>query len=375
MKSMGRKTIFQVFAVLACVFMNQGALAGNEGAGGDGARIGDAIYLLDLLEYGVEENPHVDETVRSHRSFETIKASLKTELQNFGSETFYDIVTYKLLEAARMDYAVGYQIYAAIKLLGWRLVNHDLVNIPDEDSLLEYGNLDLIQVAIRRDKTVRISRESWALMNDKHKAATIFHEAVYTLMQPECDTCAQDSSAAREIVGMLFSTDIADSERFRSVLSGRLGLTHGQDTNSGRFVLGVDTATFNYSPAIHGRMMQGDLWITDRYRVKEGRLSAGESERAICEHLFKAYIDSGEVVYFSSASLRNSSVALKLSFASAAGQFGKFYYLKLKNEFDDADFVGRVEGVSRAACQSTVVSLFGRHELLTGPSHLFEGAR
>jgi hypothetical protein len=168
------------------------------GNGGDGYRHEDGkVYLLDLLEAGVEKEPFFGELPVNPGFLARVKTSIS------------------FLEAMEMH--------------SWSLVSYSLSDIPDEDTNLEIDPKKLVQVAIRRNSGVKISRDAWKDMDQANRSALPFHEAAYALLPLQCETgrhhrrCRQESVRAREIVGYLFSRQITrGKEALEAIIAGAL---------------------------------------------------------------------------------------------------------------------------------------------------------
>lgn len=205
--------MYQLLRVgIVFMFMSIGApsfATGNEGgSGGDGVRINQKLYLVDLLEAGVEDNPYVDESLEQDPSYLPLLARITVPLKLVASDAALRLVALKLLEIARVSTPLALTLLQTIESYSWVKVNHKLVDIKDEDGLLEIENGELVQLAIRRLHTIRFSRSSADELNPFHFAATVFHEAVYAIVIPTGDKVKFQSSAkARELVGVLFTEE------------------------------------------------------------------------------------------------------------------------------------------------------------------------
>lgn len=203
--------MFQKFLVIL-FFIHAVAFArGNEGAGGDGVWIEGNLYLLDLVEQGVETDPWIDESLRESPYFEQIVRVVKKKMPQIKDQQTIEMVALKFVEVYESDADIGITLSAGFSLLQWRIVNYSLTSIDDEKSLFA-DKYKLQQAAIRRSKTVRIHRGSWEAFTPAHRAALIFHEVVYSFMQPQklddTEFFFQSSIKAREIVGSMFSQQI-----------------------------------------------------------------------------------------------------------------------------------------------------------------------
>ncbi len=176
------------------------------GNGGDGVIMNNKIYLLDLLEMGVEEKPYFNPSV-------IIQPHILERISNEFSSLEgipLELTAKKLSEIYAIDQPLAMILLQTMELFEWRLVSKSLVDIPDEDTPLDIIRGELIQLAIRKGRTIRINLEAWNdnRFDEAHKVALIFHEVIYALMPPKYidnSQMTQSSSRAREINGYLFS--------------------------------------------------------------------------------------------------------------------------------------------------------------------------
>lgn len=178
------------------------AIAGERGGnGGDGIQIGGKLYVLDLVEAGVEQASDP-----AHLIFEDANVNVLARLRTkFANQNFpIEMIAKKIAQIESVHALFARTILKGIELYNWRLVNSGLINITDENSLLDYENL--IQLAIRRNSNVLISRSYWEQLDDLNKTALVFHEVLYALVKPT-SVNTQDSVVARELVGHLFSQE------------------------------------------------------------------------------------------------------------------------------------------------------------------------
>lgn len=180
------------------------AFAGDRGGnGGDGITIDGKLYVLDLVEAGLEQNPVIDHSVE-------VPADISNTLSTIFKDSSYpvSIIGKKLAEINRIDPVSAKVILKAMDLYTWRLVNSGLVNIQDENSLLDYEGLS--QLAIRRNNIILISKTLWLQLDEANKAALVFHEIMYAMNIPvmKNDKLEQDSVKTRELIGYLFSEEL-----------------------------------------------------------------------------------------------------------------------------------------------------------------------
>jgi hypothetical protein len=208
MKTKNIKQHFQDFirVGLACAMICGGhkAFAGERGGnGGDGIEIDGKLYVLDLVEAGVEDAPYVGPVDR-------IAPMIRRRIEAHFSQTHFpvELIATKLADIEAVDPVMAHILLRGMELYNWRLVNGGLVDIQDENSLLDYANLS--QLAIRRNSTIMINRVLWERLDAANRAALVFHEIVYALVKPVTagERLTQDSVVARELTGYLFSQDL-----------------------------------------------------------------------------------------------------------------------------------------------------------------------
>lgn len=185
--------------------------ASDKGNGGDGLLINGKIYVLDLVEAGVEDAPYFDLSI----PLDPVIKSAVRELKLAGTPS--DLLIRKLSEIKRAFAPMGVAMAQTLGLFDWRLVNSALMDIRDENSVLSRKNL--MQLAIRRGNIIFIDRSLWAKLGEKQKVALLIHELVYAMMETK-EACqgpcndlndfysTQSSEQARKIVGFMFSPSL-----------------------------------------------------------------------------------------------------------------------------------------------------------------------
>jgi hypothetical protein len=199
------KDFMQASLLAVSLLCAHSAIAGERGGnGGDGITIDGKLYVLDLVEAGVEQDPHFGDGTG------IIPSVLRKLTAHLGNEYFpIEKIATKLADIEAIDPVMARIILRGIELYNWRLVSSSLVNVRDENTLLDYENLS--QLAIRRNGTIMINRNLWQQLDDANKVALVLHEVLYALVKPETtsDGIEQDSVTARELTGYLFTNDLA----------------------------------------------------------------------------------------------------------------------------------------------------------------------
>lgn len=166
--------------------------ASDKGNGGDGIIIRGKIYVLDLVESGVEEDPYFDSSIKTDPK---IKARIEKILPAKDYPT--ELLANKIQEIAKLDPIYAQILLRTMELYNWRQVNSALLDIKDETSILAYKNL--VQLAVRKNTFILIDKGLWAKLDAKNQAALIFHEVLYAYMK------GNNSDHVRELNGYIFS--------------------------------------------------------------------------------------------------------------------------------------------------------------------------
>lgn len=208
-----------LFAFIA--LMSLSGHAGREGNGGDGLWINEKLYSLDLVEAGVEENPTFDESINLNEMI-LERLSKKLDPKQFP----VTLLARKISELESIDKVFARVVLQTIEHYQWRIVNNSLVDVKDEDSLLDYPEKDLVQLASRSMESIVIARALWKELDEKNKVGLVLHEVFYALQKPGCylstynGMCevdfltgifkplkVQSSFEARQLTGYLFTSD------------------------------------------------------------------------------------------------------------------------------------------------------------------------
>ena len=199
-----------VILVMALCILNAPARAGREGHGGDGVRQDGKIYLLDLIDAGVKDQPYFNEQIIPTKYYlEAVKKSFPTQ-----KSEFHDRLAQKLTEISTYSENTAKVLASAMQLFSFRFVQASLVDIPDEDSSLDYPDEQMVQLAIRRGRVIQIAYEHWLELHMDHQVGLIIHELVYSLQnlsarevvhhRIKTTEYVQLSRPAREITGSFF---------------------------------------------------------------------------------------------------------------------------------------------------------------------------
>jgi len=236
------------------------AQAGREGHGGDALMKGDKLYLLDLLEAGVEDAPYFNDKIQAEPYYlESIQKTFRSQ-----SAAFQNRLAQKLTEISKVSELTAIALTEAIKVYSFRFVDSDLVDVADEDSSLSYDPKSLVQLAIRRGMVILIARERWKQLSLDHQVGLITHEMVYafakltTIKEPviatdtetgkkvttEVDKFQQLSAPARALNGAFYidSTYIVGMDALKTLALDQSSLDLAMNTK-GFFKMSADRKT------------------------------------------------------------------------------------------------------------------------------------
>jgi hypothetical protein len=221
------KTLFAVYCfTAACAF------AGDKtGNGGNGIRINGKLYVLDLVEAGVETTPYFNSAVAPDPA---IKERIEKAFVNFTAPS--DLIAQKLTEIQAIEPQLALSFLKAIEAYSWRIVHKSLIEINDEDSDLDYSKAERVQLAVRSGRTIMLEQAAWKSLSEAHKAALITHEVAFALVSPDriqaplssagtnkdshVEYMKQNSKKSRQLNGYLYTKELE-----KKGLSGLLLMT------------------------------------------------------------------------------------------------------------------------------------------------------
>ncbi|MBS1984649.1 MAG: hypothetical protein JST16_10805 [Bdellovibrionales bacterium] len=249
-----------VLGTLLSIFASSSAFAGFDvGNGGDGVNLNGRITLLDFLEEGVDEAPYLSMAIAPNPA---IMAAVNEAMPDIDAPR--EMIAKKLTEIYDANRTYGQELLAALSNYSWVLVKPDLVNVPDEDTALDYHGLQMVQLAVRTHRTIRISREAWMRLDMATRTGLVMHEIVYASLLPRQTSPGvylQYSPIARQLVGQIFS------DRFRS--DGALALHNLAE--------GVVDWNNEYGTFEDGNFYRG-LWIKAEYTKNGAALASPEAQ-------------------------------------------------------------------------------------------------
>jgi hypothetical protein len=192
------KTIAYVL-LCALFLMNSPARAdGDKGHGGVVIQVGKKLYLLDLLEAGLEKTP-----MSAYGAELTTDREMAIADRLVRDGIHLDVATVIISRIRNLPTSQCSAILAAIDLFNWRYIDLPLVHVHDVKTTLELDPKNVLQLAVRRDQTIQINTKLWRQMDLLNRTSLIFHEVFYASLQPQTTAggfFAQDSFMARQIV-------------------------------------------------------------------------------------------------------------------------------------------------------------------------------
>ncbi len=146
------------------------------GNGGDGVVIDGKMYLLDLVERGIEHAPFLDRAKPTPPMLSRM-IDLAFARSEF-SPALQTIVKAKLSEIYRSRPYLAFMLAKSFGQYDWAVVNRTFQNVDDENTVID---APLVQVAIRQGKSVFVSRAGFEQMDLGNQAALLFHEVISAL--------------------------------------------------------------------------------------------------------------------------------------------------------------------------------------------------
>lgn len=294
-------------------------MAHDKGNGGDGVIYGNKVYLFDLIENGVEKHPFFEKGVEP-------KKEILEALSDKFDERDYPVrlLAQKITEIEKYSKLNAYALMRTLLSLGWKVVNLDLVNIQDEDSVADLSKLKMAQLAVRRDNAVSINARYWRkngrrpVLDEINKVALMLHEAAYALMpvfvksevsdevkvacikaywaervQTQCmkdhspQSYSQSSKDAREFVGHIFTPNYGEKD---GAFWGLLSVSRAQNIlNSfpSRTEYNEDESLYRSTLRVtdYGEMFiykDGFVYHYDGYQKYLGKDSLDETLKMLC---------------------------------------------------------------------------------------------
>lgn len=191
-----------------------GAAFAEVGNGGHGVVHGGKVYLVDLVEAGVETAAQVGDREPQHpfNFAGQLKEGSLVNNDDAGKPLFpYAEVGAKLAQIDHHDRVLAMALLETMRMYQWNMVDRDLSKLPLRGGILNLAEGSVQLIANRRGRSIYLSLPLFRLMDPAHRAATILHEALYALIKPvriekeKAAQLTQNAPRVREIVGYLFS--------------------------------------------------------------------------------------------------------------------------------------------------------------------------
>jgi hypothetical protein len=207
---------------------------GGGAHGGVGIVLDRKIYLLDLVEAGVQKDPFFDADVPTRPDFQEQVDLALTNLKLKQSTRV--LIAKKLSELDRISRSAALEILLGMKMYSWRMVDAKLMPTYDEHTAILRPEGTRVQLASRTTRTIMLSKQDTDQLDDANLAALVFHEILFAftgtssicnvwgptkcLIQAEW----QSSETAQATTGFVFSIELKTSGigALRRILSDRL---------------------------------------------------------------------------------------------------------------------------------------------------------
>jgi hypothetical protein len=212
--------------LLAAILTHSAAIyAGDRrGNGGDGLLINGSPVVLDLVEAGVDDKPFFDSSVKINP---LLLGLIKKNLPKFPE--VHNRLALKLTEIERISSPFAWAIAESYRFFNLKIVNAALVDVKDEDSVVDYDQSKLVQLAIRRANNILINGSWWPKLSIDQKVALLVHESIYSFQKTENVKTligitpdgkaayetkkGQISVPARAITGFLFTEELKTASK------------------------------------------------------------------------------------------------------------------------------------------------------------------
>ena len=217
----------------------------EKGNGGDGVVVGDRVYLFDLYESGIQDvylseevSKRVDVTTKVNQSLSAFSPSVR------------NIVANKIVALRAVDIALAEVLLKGFNMFSWRILPFSLQDVADDDGTdIEFSTEDLVQVAVRNNRVIRIDKNLMSKMDDGQVAALIFHEIIYSFIKPSNvvgsdgkTTYKQSSRWVRDINSYLFSHEFKVNPRtLKTIIGDRLPLSSKLSIDQAKYFIYDET--------------------------------------------------------------------------------------------------------------------------------------
>jgi len=204
----------QVLTLILSFLTSPFTLASSSGAGhfvgngGEGVLVDQQIFLRDLYESGLSQNPWIGKDLSPELKLDLNRPSL---IRLLGDHQ--DLFLRKLTDLNQISPHLGRYLLEVLQSYDWVLLPEKLGRINDDHPILDIPDEQRIQIANRLSHTVRISISAWEKMNPSHRVALLLHEGFYSMTRVYCDpelkteSCWQSPRTAKDLTARSFSKD------------------------------------------------------------------------------------------------------------------------------------------------------------------------
>ena len=186
--------------------LSQGPGSGN---GGKGVRLGDKLYLLDLVEAGVEKQPYFNMSIQvSPEISERVALTFSENEACFPKE----LISRKLQEIMTFDFSYGLLLLKTMELFQWRVVDLSPTPVNDQREGVQIRADQFVQLAKRLHQQIIFDRKACEQLDLANRAALVFHEINYAYAQPisvKAGYDTQDTGAVQELTALMFSPNLS----------------------------------------------------------------------------------------------------------------------------------------------------------------------
>ncbi len=291
---------------------------GEVGNGGHGVVVGDEVFLYDLVEAGIERQISSHSLVRKVEVgfAKRLEWALRVDARRPNVYTsgkidpvnkLFPVVSVgeKLDEIHENDPLLAYSLFTTIVMYQWRFIAQDLLVLPVNGTILELKNNTVILIANRRGRSIYLSQPAFEKMNERNRAATVLHEAVYALIRPtklfanSSGQLAQDGARVREIVGLFYDSNLFGVDLIDHISPEELPMLHVK--NRGVPVVVVPDTVFGPQTVVpKALLIEPDTYFEETSQREPLRLGldfAIDQEKPFTEELRKRLRAGGSLKF------------------------------------------------------------------------------
>lgn len=198
------------------------------GNGGHGVVIGGKVYLVDLVQAGLEHS--VGAFYIEHKKKNNFEGLLRhgvlTNGRDSGDSSLfpYRSVGERLYGIYQGQPVLAMALLETIRMYQWNFIDRELNKIPLRGTVASFDEGTVMLVANRSGRSIYVSAPAFKRMDDLNRAALVIHEALYALIRPTRieGKLTQNTARVREVTSHLFSrldfTTPSDAKRTEELL-------------------------------------------------------------------------------------------------------------------------------------------------------------